>query len=255
MKREPPKSIVVVGATSDIALSLMRKYATSGAFFSLVGRNKERLETVRDDLLSHHASGANILPESFENREDPSHWQNMWERIIEINQKTDLLILAQGVAFHKDPDSSVEAYSQLADSVHVNFLSVAGIAEAAARYFAARGSGQIIVISSVAGDLGRWSNYIYGSTKAALSTWLQGIRARYHSKNVQILTCKPGLTKTKMTAHMKKSLLFSEPETVAKAIFKGWERGADTIYAPGFWFVIMSIIRLIPEFIFKRLRL
>jgi decaprenylphospho-beta-D-erythro-pentofuranosid-2-ulose 2-reductase len=109
------------------------------------------------------------------------------------------------------------------------------------------------VISSVAGDRGRQDNYIYGSAKAALSVYLQGLRNRLHKDGISILTVKPGFVDSPMTAELKKNLLFAKPVQVAKAIIKATKNKKDILYTPFFWRPIMQIIRLIPERIFKRL--
>jgi short-subunit dehydrogenase len=111
------------------------------------------------------------------------------------------------------------------------------------------------VISSVAGDRGRQSNYIYGSAKGALNIYLQGLRNRLHKANVQVLTIKPGFVDTPMTHEFKKGLLWVKPQTIAKDIVKGITHRRHEIYTPGFWRFIMLIIKLIPECLFKRLKL
>ena len=112
------------------------------------------------------------------------------------------------------------------------------------------------MISSVAGDRGRQSNYIYGAAKGALTLFLSGLRNRLNPAGVQVLTVKPGFVDTPMTAHLdKKGLLWAKPEDIARSIWKGYEKGRNVVYAPIFWWVIMAIIKMIPESIFKRLKL
>ena len=115
--------------------------------------------------------------------------------------------------------------------------------------------GCIAVISSVAGDRGRQSNYIYGTAKGALTLFLQGLRNRLARSNVQVLTLKPGFVDTPMTAHLKKGLLFVSPETIAKGILRSIQKKKNEVYLPWFWYFIMKIIKTIPEFIFKRMKL
>ena len=114
----------------------------------------------------------------------------------------------------------------------------------------------ILAVSSVAGDRGKSSNYIYGSTKSALSTYLSGLRQQSFKSNLHICTIKPGFILTKMTKHMKlPALLTSLPDTVGKQAFKAYINKKDVIYVPGLWKYIMYVIKLIPEFIFKRIKL
>jgi short-subunit dehydrogenase len=118
-----------------------------------------------------------------------------------------------------------------------------------------RGQGTIAVISSVAGDRGRQSNYVYGAAKGMVTRFLQGLRNRLARKGVQVLTIKPGFVDTPMTAAFPKGLLWAKPESVAQGIVAAVDRKKDVVYLPGFWCLIMMIIRHIPEFIFKKLSL
>jgi len=111
------------------------------------------------------------------------------------------------------------------------------------------------VISSVAGDRGRQSNYIYGTAKGALSLFLQGLRNRLHPANVCVVTIKPGFVDTPMTANFKKGALWAKPETVARGIYRAIKKRKNSVYLPWFWWPIMMIIRHIPEPIFKRMKL
>jgi len=137
--------------------------------------------------------------------------------------------------------------------IDVNYTSAVSILNIAANYFEERQRGFIGAISSVAGDRGRQSNYIYGSTKAGLSVYLEGLRNRLHASGVQVLTIKPGMVDTKMTyGVVYDSPLLASPTKVAQDISKGIEKKRNVLYTPWFWIVIMFIIKIIPEFIFKR---
>jgi short-subunit dehydrogenase len=115
--------------------------------------------------------------------------------------------------------------------------------------------GSIAVISSVAGDRGRSSNYLYGSAKAAVSTFLGGLRQRMAKHGVDVITIKPGFVDTPMTRDFKKGALWAKPEAIAAGIVKAVDKGRPVVYLPWFWFIIMTIIRSVPEFLFKRLSL
>ena len=112
-----------------------------------------------------------------------------------------------------------------------------------------------MVISSVAGDRGRQSNYVYGSAKAAVTTFLQGLRNRLHPAGVQVLTVKPGFVDTPMTSAFPKGPLWASPEQIARGIHRAIQKRKDVVYLPGFWRLIMRVIREIPEAVFKRLSL
>ena len=137
----------------------------------------------------------------------------------------------------------------------VVFLSSLLLLMQLAQRFEQQGHGTLAVISSVAGDRGRQSNYVYGAAKGMLSIFLQGLRNRLQRHGVQVLTIKPGFVDTPMTAAFRKGLLWAQPETVAHGILKAINRGADVVYLPWFWLPVMLAIRLLPETMFKRLRL
>ena len=145
----------------------------------------------------------------------------------------------------------------LLHSIDVNYLSVVSFLTPLANRFAERKSGNIAVISSVAGDRGRQSNYVYGSAKSGLDAFLQGLRNRLCKANVHVLTIKPGFVATPMTAHIenREGLLWAKPDQVAETIVKSIDKQRNVIYVPGFWALIMLIIRTIPEAIFKKLSL
>jgi short-subunit dehydrogenase len=124
-----------------------------------------------------------------------------------------------------------------------------------ANYFEQRRRGCIAVISSVAGDRGRKSNYVYGTAKAALTTFLQGLRNRLSSSGVTVVTVKPGFVATPMTAHMKSGLLTASPQAVGQGIYEAMMKKKDVVYLPWFWQPIMFIVKSIPESVFKRLSL
>jgi decaprenylphospho-beta-D-erythro-pentofuranosid-2-ulose 2-reductase len=121
--------------------------------------------------------------------------------------------------------------------------------------FAARGRGTIAVISSVAGDRGRSSNYVYGASKAAVSAFMSGLRQRLHTKGVRVVTIKPGLVDTPMTTAFPKGVLWASPRRVGRVIAKVMRRGTSQVYVPWFWRPIMMLIRALPEPVFVRVRL
>ena len=125
-----------------------------------------------------------------------------------------------------------------------------------AERFLKRGNGSIIGVSSVAGDRGRASNYVYGSAKAGLSAFLSGLRNRTARNGIHVMTVKPGYVRTKMTANMKlPGILTAEPTEIGEAIFNGLSQRKNVIYARPIWAWVMLIIRMIPEFLFKQLKL
>ena len=136
-----------------------------------------------------------------------------------------------------------------------NCLGAMSFLSQLANYFEPKKTGHIIAISSVAGDRGRQSNYIYGASKAGLTAFLQGLRNRLYPHGVHVLTVKPGFVDTPMTAHLKKGLLMATPDAVARDILRAAAQRRGVLYTPWFWRWIMLIIKLIPETIFQRLKL
>jgi decaprenylphospho-beta-D-erythro-pentofuranosid-2-ulose 2-reductase len=139
--------------------------------------------------------------------------------------------------------------------IDTNYTSAVSVLNLAADYLEQRRGGFICGLSSVAGDRGRQSNYLYGSSKAALSTYLQGLRNRLTRARVRVVTVKPGFVDTKMTFGLSGMFLVATPERVAKDISQAIRRGRSVVYTPWFWRPIMLVIRTIPEFIFKRMKL
>ena len=137
----------------------------------------------------------------------------------------------------------------------INLVSVVSLLTLLANYFEKQGKGCIAVISSVAGDRGRQSNYIYGAAKGGLTIFLQGLRNRLSKAGVCVLTIKPGFVITPMTENFKKGFLWAQPQQVAKAIVSAIRRRKNVIYVPWFWRWIMLVIRNIPENVFKRMSL
>ena len=137
----------------------------------------------------------------------------------------------------------------------VNALSTISLLTYLANYFEENGQGTIAVISSVAGDRGRQSNYIYGSAKGAVTIFLQGLRNRMHKSGVHVITVKPGFVDTPMTAAFDKGFIWADPDQIAARIISAIKNKYDEVYAPWYWRVIMQVIRAIPERVFKRLNL
>ena len=146
-------------------------------------------------------------------------------------------------------------YAYTEQALRTNFLSVVSLLTPIANQLEKQHYGCIAVISSVAGDRGRQSNYVYGAAKGALTIFLQGLRNRLQAANVCVLTIKPGFVDTPMTADLKKGALWAKPESVAKGIYRAIKRRKNSVYLPWFWWPIMMVIRHIPEPIFKRLKL
>jgi len=242
------KSTAIFGGTSAIAVGVARVLAMRGEEFVLVGRNLQKLELVAADL---RARGAAKVDNLVADLGDVSAHATLFMQLKALAPALDRIVIAYGSL--GDQKSGEQHFSEAYKELNTNFLSVVSLLTHFANWFQSRKMGSIAVVTSVAGDRGRKSNYIYGSAKGALGIFLQGLRNRLAKDGVQVLTIKPGFIDTPMTSHIRKGALFASPEAIAPAIVRAFDRRADVIYVPGFWRVIMAIICSIPESIFKRL--
>lgn len=249
-KRPLPSRIVVFGATSAIAQAWMRLLAPNGASFFLAARNADRLESVAKDLV---ARGAAAVYAETADLDDTGRHPALLERAVALLEGLDCALIAHGIL--GDQSACENDFAAAAASLQTNFLSAASLVTWLANYFAAQSFGTIAVISSVAGDRGRKSNYVYGSAKAGLNAFLAGVRNRVDREGVQVLTIRPGFVATPMTAHLAQGPLFATPDKVARDILKAIQSRRDVLYTPWFWGPIMAIIRAIPEWKFKRMDL
>lgn len=244
------KNAIIFGATSAIAIETAKILASNNWSLCLVGRDIEKLTSVANAITTEH-SDSKINTYVFNALDYSSHLdliENIHKDIGQIN----LVIIAHGIL----PESNATLkFDDIRMSLEINMLSYISICENSAAYFENYKEGAIVAISSVAGDRGRQSNYIYGTAKGAISIYLQGFRNRLYSKNVNVITIKPGFVDTPMTSNFSKNFLFVKPEVIAKGIVDAIENRKDIVYLPFFWKYIMLIIKFIPEFIFKRLNL
>jgi len=243
-------NLVILGATSAIAEQVARLYARPDQHFLLVARNQAALSTVANDLLVRGAGKVDILAYDF------SNLKNIKKLIGEITAvigRIDLLFVAYGsLPNQSECEVSIE---QTQAEINLNYLSVVSVLTGLSQVMVKQGDGTIAVISSVAGDRGRKSNYINGTAKGALTIYLQGLRNALSDKGVHVLTIKPGFVDTPMTSDFKKGILWAKPEKIAKDIYKAVSKQKNVIYTPWFWRWIMLIIKSIPERLFKKMNL
>lgn len=245
------KKVLIIGATSAIANACARLWAFEGAALFLVGRNSEQLQLIAADLRVRGAARVEM------HELDLNHFDGhepMLHACFELFGTLDVALLAHGTlpdqkACEQDVTLALQAFSS-------NGLSVIALLTRLASRFEVQGGGSLAVISSVAGDRGRPSNYLYGSAKAAVSTFCEGLRARLFKSGVHLLTIKPGFVRTPMTQGLKlPGPLLAEPDAVARDILRSIERHASVRYTPWFWWPIMQVIKSIPVLLFKRLSL
>ena len=244
------KKIVIIGATSAVATETARCFALQGADIFIAGRNEEKLERLAQDL---RVRGASFVHTGLFNARDLASHDQLLEHAFHKLGEIDAALIAHGEL--PDQKECEHEWPIAERAFATNLLSPIACLTWLANYFETRGKGNITVITSVAGDRGRQSNYIYGAAKGGLSIFLQGLRNRLAPKGVSVTTIKPGFIDTPMTAHIKKGPLFASPETVGKRIHQAMLKGESVVYTPFFWRFIMLIIQHIPEFIFKKMKL
>jgi short-subunit dehydrogenase len=245
-----PRKILVLGATSGIAEATCRIWASQGASLFLVARNAEKLAAVAADLKTR---GASYIDTAVADLDDTDKHPELLAHAINSLTGMDIAYLAHGIL--GDQPEAERDFNTAAQIIHTNYMAPVSLLTWLANFCVQRHSGTLAVISSVAGDRGRKSNYLYGSSKAGLSAFLCGLRNRVDREGVTVLTIKPGPTKTAMTANMPKSEKFADPESVAESVVSAIDKRKDILYVPFQWQPIMFIIRNIPERIFKKFNL
>jgi len=236
--------ILIVGAKSDIAKASAREYAKQGYDLYLAARNIGELEAFAKDINIRTKQTVKIIELDILDYE--SH-QQFYEGI-----KEKPLGVITAVGYLGEQEKAQSDFTEAQKIIDTNYTGVVSLLNIIADDFEKRKSGFIVGISSVAGDRGRKSNYIYGSAKAALTAYLSGLRNRLHDAQVQVLTVKPGFVATKMTEDMDlPEKLTAQPEEVAEDIYKAQQKGKNVLYTKWVWKWVMLIIRNIPEWKFK----
>ena len=241
--------ILIIGATSAIAIATARLYAERRDHLFLIARNAERLSDLAADL---RVRGAQSVACKALNLDEVGAHAAVIAEAEAFLQHIDVALIAHGVLPHQT--ASATDYKHALNSITTNGLSVISLLTELAKRMQAQRSGTIAVITSVAGMRGRQPNYVYGAAKAMVSTYLQGLRGRLHEFNVHVVDIRPGLVDSPMTAQFPKALLWSRPEVVANKIVNSVARKQHTVYAPGYWRWILLFVIAIPEALFKRMK-
>ena len=242
------RRIMLVGATSAIVSAIGEEWARENTEFFLVARSRSSLAAVADRLTR---AGGSVRGSAVFEAESVSASSSFFDESFAVMGSLDVVLIGHGLLV---PQAECEEDLALAlQQFYVNALSVMVIASQAGRLLAKQGYGKLVVISSVAGDRGRRSNYFYGASKGAVSIFLEGLSAQLHQHGVTVVTVKPGLVDTPMTVAYKKGFLWSTPAVIAPIVCAGVERGRAVIYAPSLWRWIMIVIRHIPSTLLRRL--
>jgi short-subunit dehydrogenase len=239
--------VLILGATSGIARSLVHEFARRGFDLVLAGRDEDEMQRIAGDARVRFGCNAEVL--AFAALDYASH-QSFWDN-CNARQPVDGVVLCFGLMF---PQQEVERdWNKCSALLETNYNACVSILNIVANNFEERKRGFIGVLSSVAGDRGRPSNYLYGSAKSGLSAYAEGLRGRLFKSGVSVTTIKPGPVDTAMTWGLKKQPLLAPPEKVASDIYRGLRRKTDVVYTPAPWRIIMAILRAVPSWIWKRL--
>ncbi|MEM0996917.1 MAG: SDR family oxidoreductase [Bacteroidota bacterium] len=241
--------ILILGASSDIARAIVVEFARAGHGFYLAGlRAEEEIAPDVSDLRLRY--GVEAEAREFDALAYADH-QAFYNA---LDPKPEVVVCVVG---YMPEQADAERDESLARRImETNYVGCAHFLGIAANDFEQRGSGSIIGISSVAGDRGRATNYLYGSAKAGFTAFLSGLRNRLHKSGVQVLTVKPGFVRTKMTEGLDlPGPLTAEPQQVGRAVFRAWKKRKNVLYTKWMWRYIMWIIRNIPEWQFKKMKL
>jgi len=238
--------ILIVGAKSDIAKAVAKEYAKNGYDLILASRKSGELSGLANDIAIR--THRDIILKDLDIVDFESH-QAFYEA---LEPKPIGVIMAVGYMI--DEKEAENNLHETLNMLHVNFTGCVSLLNVIANDFEKLKNGFIVGISSVAGDRGRKTNYIYGSAKAGFSAYLSGLRNRLFASGVHVLTVKPGFVNTKMTKGLDlPAKLTAEPEAVAKDIFGAQQKRKDVLYTKCVWKFIMLIIKHIPEFMFKKM--
>lgn len=244
------RKTLIIGATSAVAQATARLFAEAGDALYLVARNANKLAATADDLKLRGASA--VFSKELDVLNFDRH-KPVIDAAIKAMDGLDLVLIAHGTL--PDQKACERSFEITREEFEINALSTISLLTHLASYFEQIGRGTIAVISSVAGDRGRQSNYVYGSAKGAVTIFLQGLRNRLNKSQVRVVTIKPGFVDSPMTAGFRKGFLWASPRRVGVKINQIVSSRDGVAYIPWFWRYIMGIIVLIPEALFKRLSL
>jgi decaprenylphospho-beta-D-erythro-pentofuranosid-2-ulose 2-reductase len=241
-------TVLILGATSDIAMAIAKKFASAQYDVQLAARNTDQLKPLQSDI--HVRYNVTGTVHSFDALDFSSH-QNFFDS---LTPKPEVTICVFGAM--EDEEKAFDNFDSTHRMIDTNYTGAVSILNIVAKYYISQKKGTIAGISSVAGERGRQSKLIYGSAKAAFSAYLAGLRNKLFKDNVHVVSVKPGFVYTKMTEELKlPKPLTAQPSEVADAVYAAVTKKKNTVYVKWMWRWIMLIIRNIPEFQFKKMNI
>jgi short-subunit dehydrogenase len=241
-------TVLILGATSDMGYAIAKKFAAEGYDVQLAARKPEQLSAYKSDLQIRHNRKCTV--HAFDALDYASHaaFYNG------LSPRPDVSICVIG--YMNDNEKVIQDWAETAKTINTNYSGAVSILNLIAADYAQKGNGTIVGISSVAGNRGRQSNYIYGSAKAGFTAYLSGLRNALFKRGVHVMTVLPGFVYTKMTEHLQlPKPLTAQPADVANVVYYGVLKKSNVVYVKWFWRWIMLIITSIPEALFKKLKL
>ena len=247
----PSGGVVILGPTSAIARAVAGGLAAKGHALVLAGRDAEEIETIAADLRIRH--GVPVHGLNWDATDFDTHAERIEACAELLDGSIEGVVLCSG--YMPEQEVAQTDWDAARRTIDVTYTGSVSMLNLFATRFESQRRGFICAIGSVAGDRGRQSNYLYGSAKAGLSAYLEGLRNRMFHAGVHVLTVKPGFVDTAMTWGLDGMFLVASPETVGRRIVRAIEKRRNVLYVPWFWRYIMLIIRHIPESVFKRMRM
>lgn len=244
------QKILILGASSAIARGIAKSFAQEGHQLYLAARDLDDLKRTSTDLKVRY--GINCFYGNFEALDFSQHPFFIQEAIQTLDG-LDGVVVAFGHL--TNPQSSIE-FAECQKIIDVNLTAAISVINLVTDYFLQQKQpGFVIGISSVAGDRGRAENYVYGAAKAGFTTYLQGLRQRLFSNKIRIITVKPGYVDTPMVYGRPDVMFAANPEKVGATIARSLKRSRNVFYVPWFWEILMGIVKIIPEFIYQRMKI
>jgi len=241
-------TVLILGATSDMAVAIAKKFAASQYDVQLAARNTDQLKPLQSDI--HVRYNRECSLHAFDALAFSSHKDFFGS----LNPRPDVTICVFGVM--EDEGKAFDDFETTHRMIDTNYTGAVSILNIVAKYYSSKKQGTIAGISSVAGERGRQSKLIYGSAKAAFSAYLAGLRNKLFKDGVHVVSVKPGFVYTKMTEELKlPKPLTAHPSEVADAVYNAVQKKKNTVYVKWMWRWIMLIIKNIPEFQFKKMNL
>jgi decaprenylphospho-beta-D-erythro-pentofuranosid-2-ulose 2-reductase len=241
------KKVLIIGATSAISEHCARIWAARGYELYLIARNEERIKSAAADLKVRGAANVTTYCTDLNDMEQHNVLLNEADKVLNV---MDIVLIAHGTLSNQK--SCEKSVGETLFEMQTNALSIISLLTLIANRLEAKKNGTICVISSVAGDRGRASNYVYGSAKAMVTAFTSGLRQRLLKSDVAVVTIKPGFVDTPMTAKFEKGLLWVKPNFVAKKIVKAIDKKQTEVYVPIFWWAVMQVIKIIPDRILSK---